>query len=144
MILIFVLVVKMETVRKHSKKREAILEALRCAKDHPSAEMLYSRLKGTYPDLSLGTVYRNLAFFINDGEITSVGAVAGQERYDADTAPHAHFVCTCCGCVTDVCSPNLAGMDAEVESEVGGVVTSRSLSFFGKCAACLDSADIGA
>ena len=52
----------METARKHSKKREAILEALRSAKDHPSAEMLYSRLKSVYPDLSLGTVYRNLAF----------------------------------------------------------------------------------
>ena len=87
----------METARKHSKKREAILEALRSAKDHPSAEMLYSRLKSVYPDLSLGTVYRNLAFFINDGEITSVGTVAGQERYDADTSPHAHFICRRCG-----------------------------------------------
>ena len=125
MILIFVLVVKMETVRKHSKKREAILEALRCAKDHPSAEMLYSRLKGTYPDLSLGTVYRNLAFFINDGEITSVGAVAGQERYDADTSPHAHFICRLCGRVLDVETPALERMDEAVERVTG------------ECAECL-------
>lgn len=130
--------------RKYSKKRAAILEALRSTDKHPSAEMLYAQLKPEFPDLSLGTVYRNLAMFVADGDVVSVGTVAGQERYDADTAPHAHFVCTCCGCVTDVCSPNLAGMDAEVESEVGGVVTSRSLSFFGKCAACLYSADIGA
>ena len=137
MILIFVLVVKMETVRKHSKKREAILEALRCAKDHPSAEMLYSRLKGTYPDLSLGTVYRNLAFFINDGEITSVGAVAGQERYDADTSPHAHFICRRCGRVLDVELPALEDMDGAVERATGGRVAGHSLSFRGECAECL-------
>ena len=123
--------------RKFSKKRAAILDALRGTDEHPSAEMLYARLKGEFPDLSLGTVYRNLAMFVADGEAVSVGAVGGQERYDADTAPHAHFICTCCGRVLDVCSPNLAGMDSQVERETGGVVTSRSLSFSGKCADCL-------
>ena len=75
--------------RKYSKKREAILEALRNTTEHPSAEMLYARLKPEFPDLSLGTVYRNLAMFIRDGDAVSVGTVAGQERYDADTHPHA-------------------------------------------------------
>ena len=123
--------------RKFSKKRAAILEALRCTDEHPSAEMLCARLKGEFPDLSLGTVYRNLAMFVADGDAVSVGTVGGQERYDADTTPHAHFVCTCCGAVKDVCSPNLAGMDREVERETGGVVTSRSLCFTGTCAGCL-------
>ena len=125
--------------RKYSKKRAAILEALRSTDEHPSAEMLYARLKSDFPDLSLGTVYRNLAMFVADGDAVSVGTVAGQERYDADTAPHAHFICSCCGRVLDVCSPNLAGIDLQVEQEVGGVVTSRSLSFTGKCAGCLES-----
>ena len=59
--------------RKYSKKREAILEALRNTTEHPSAEMLYARLKPEFPDLSLGTVYRNLAMFIRDGDAVSVG-----------------------------------------------------------------------
>ena len=126
--------------RKYSKKRAAILEALRSTDEHPSAEMLYARLKSEFPDLSLGTVYRNLAMFVADGDAVSLGTVSGQERYDADTTPHAHFICTCCGCVKDVCSPNLAGMDREVELETGGTVTSRSLSFIGKCADCLGGA----
>ena len=88
--------------RKFSKKRAAILEALRHTDEHPSAEMLYSRLKGEFPDLSLGTVYRNLAMFVADGDAVSVGSVGGQERYDAVTAPHAHFICSCCGRVLDV------------------------------------------
>lgn len=123
--------------RKFSRKRAAILEALRGTHEHPSAEMLYARLKSEFPDLSLGTVYRNLAMFVADGDAVSVGTVGGQERYDADTAPHAHFICSVCGRVLDVCSPSLAGLDRGVEEETGCVVTARSLSFMGVCADCL-------
>lgn len=124
--------------RKYSKKREAILEALRNTTEHPSAEMLYARLKPEFPDLSLGTVYRNLAMFIRDGDAVSVGTVAGQERYDADTRPHAHFICSECGRVLDVCSPCLNALDKEVERETGGTVTGHSLSFSGTCQSCLN------
>ena len=51
----------MSTVRKHSHKRDAILECLRCTTSHPTAEWVYTQLKPTIPDLSLATVYRNLA-----------------------------------------------------------------------------------
>lgn len=128
----------MEAARKHSKKRDALLEAIKCTKDHPSAEMLYTRLKPEYPDLSLGTVYRNLAMFVRDGEVISVGAVAGQERYDARVDAHAHFVCTECGCVLDLDSPELPDLDGAVERETGGRVTGRALSFTGVCAECLN------
>ena len=124
--------------RKYSKKREAILEALKNTKEHPSAEMLYARLKPEYPDLSLGTVYRNLAIFIRDGAAVSVGTVAGQARYDADTRPHAHFICSECGRVLDVCCPCLSALDREVEKETGGEVIGHSLSFSGVCYDCLN------
>ena len=123
--------------RKYSKKRQAILEALRNTKEHPSAEMLYAKLKPEYPDLSLGTVYRNLAMFVRDGDAVSVGTVAGQERYDADTRPHAHFICSSCGSVLDVCSPCLSALDKAVEQETGGEVIGHSLSFSGLCSGCL-------
>lgn len=127
----------METARRHSKKRDAILNALRMTNDHPSAEMLFARLKPDYPDLSLGTVYRNLSVFVSDGDAVSLGTVAGQERYDAVTTPHAHFICRCCGRVLDVHSPELGLMDSAVERETGGHISSCTLSFFGECADCL-------
>ena len=52
----------MNTTR-HSPKREAILECLRSSICHPSAEWVYAQLKPRIPDLSLATVYRNLARF---------------------------------------------------------------------------------
>ena len=80
----------MEKAVRYSKKREAILEAIRSTKTHPSADWVYQTLKPTHPDLSLGTVYRNLDFFRQHGTIISVGVVKGQERFDATTTPHTH------------------------------------------------------
>lgn len=45
---------------RYSKQRELILSNLRNRRDHPTAEMIYQDLKADYPNLSLGTVYRNL------------------------------------------------------------------------------------
>ena len=123
----------MEAVRRHSKKREAIREELRRAGDHPSAEELYARLKPLYPDLSLGTVYRNLALFRQSGEANCVAIVAGQERFDGRTHPHAHFICRECGAVLDV--------ETQLPEEllrrgVPGAVTEYALTFYGVCDHC--------
>ena len=87
----------MESTRRQSKKRDAIREILLASYDHPSVEEIYRRLKPDIPDLSLGTVYRNLALFREEGKAMSVATVAGQERFDGRTHPHAHFICEKCG-----------------------------------------------
>lgn len=84
----------MATIRKRSRKRDAILACVRATTCHPSAEWVYQRLKPTIPDLSLGTVYRNLSMFKDEGLVISVGTVGGLERFDGNTKPHTHFVCT--------------------------------------------------
>ena len=92
----------MERAMRYSKKREAILAALRGTRTHPTAEWIYQTLKPEHQDLSLGTVYRNLALFQRQGLVRSVGVVDGHERFDAFTAPHSHFVCSCCRSVIDL------------------------------------------
>ena len=87
--------------RKNSKKRQVILEALAATTAHPTAQELYQQLKPDYPDLSLGTVYRNLSLFAEEGDAMSVGVFRGQERFDARTEPHAHLHCVQCGRVID-------------------------------------------
>lgn len=96
----------MNPVHKYSKKREAILETLRTTTEHPSAEWIYTKLKPQYPNLSLGTVYRNLALFLKEGDAVLVGNVNGQDRYDACTEPHLHFVCDRCGRLLDLDIPD--------------------------------------
>ena len=130
----------MEKAVRYSKKREAILEAIRSTKTHPSADWVYQTLKPTHPDLSLGTVYRNLDFFRQHGTIISVGVVKGQERFDATTTPHTHFVCNCCGSVLDLdeIQPD-AGLDCAVCEKYGLAVERHELLFHGLCQTCMQN-----
>ena len=85
-----------------SKKRDAMLALLRRSHCHPSADWVYRELKAQYPDLSLGTVYRNLNHLCERGLIQRVWAVDGQERYDGVVTPHSHFICSRCGVIIDL------------------------------------------
>ncbi len=126
----------MDTVRR-SKKREAILEALRQTKEHPSAEMLYMDLKQQYKDLSLATVYRNLAMFVRTGEAVCVGTVDGVDRFDADMSEHHHFICDECGGVSDLMlSIDMESLYSKVIDETGAELSRHSLSFGGLCSGC--------
>lgn len=130
----------METVRKHSRKREAILACLRSTTCHPTAEWLYQSLKPTIPDLSLGTVYRNLAMFKEEGLAISVGTVGGLERFDGNTAPHTHFICTRCNAVLDLHEINLTDdFLQDVHQRAGGSITDYRLSFYGLCPDCIEA-----
>ena len=92
----------MESSTKQFRKRNAILETLRMTDAHPSAEMVYEMLQKEHPDISLATVYRNLAWFKSQGMIQSIATVRGTERFDANTDPHVHFICTECDAVLDL------------------------------------------
>ena len=129
----------MEKAVRYSKKREAILTAIRETKCHPSADWVYQTLKPTHPDLSLGTVYRNLEFFQQHGMVRSVGVVKGQERFDATTAPHTHFVCSCCcGDVIDLDDIQLdAELDRTVCERYGLAIERHELTFHGLCQTCM-------
>ena len=127
----------MTQATKQFRKRNAILSYLQSTKSHPSADMVYADLKKTIPDLSLGTVYRNLAMFRQQGIIASLGTVNGVERFDGNTAPHVHFVCSGCSAVMDM--PQLevpVQMICAVQDRIGGVVESCQLSFSGLCKEC--------
>ena len=128
----------LESGGRRSKKREAILEAIRSTKSHPSAEWVYAKLKPQIPDLSLGTVYRNIALFKQEGTIIAVADVAGSERVDGDTSPHAHFVCTLCGEVMDIMGlEEKVALDRAARELFEGKIESHSLVYYGRCKACI-------
>ena len=124
----------MQRATRYSKKREAILAAIRGTNCHPSAEWVYQTLKPAHPDLSLGTVYRNLVFFQENGDIQSVGVVKGQERFDGVTTPHSHFICRSCGKVADLPMSRVEMPDTAAL----GRTDSCSVTFYGCCNACLE------
>lgn len=130
----------MEYIQKHSKKRDAILECIRQTRTHPAAEWVYNQLKPRIPNLSLATVYRNLALFKAQGVIQSVGVVDGLERFDGNTEPHVHFICIDCGSILDLPELNLPqALCLEAAEYTGGAVTECRLSFRGRCRSCLQN-----
>ncbi len=127
----------MQPVRKNSKKRQALLDALCATHEHPTAEMLYNQLKPDYPELSLGTVYRNLGVLVQDGLVQSVGNVNGQERYDAIVCPHPHFVCRRCHSVIDLELPDtVSDMYEAINSRFHCSPEGYSLTIKGLCESC--------
>ena len=124
----------METRAKHFRKRDAILTCLRSTETHPSAEWIYENVRQEIPDISLATVYRNLAMFKDQGIITSLGTVGGVERFDANTKPHVHFVCDRCDAVIALHQIPMPRYNRE---ECGGChIESCSLTFTGICGSC--------
>ncbi|MGN0563295.1 MAG: Fur family transcriptional regulator [Candidatus Heritagella sp.] len=120
-----------------SRKREAILQKIRGSHIHPTAEWVYQELKNEYPDLSLGTVYRNLTRFKEDGTIRSLGVINGQEHFDGELNAHDHFLCVECGQILDLVRPAFLEESIEhLEKTSNLVVRSYDLLLRGTCPVC--------
>ena len=127
------------TTTKRFRKRDAILTYLQGTTAHPSAEMVYADLKQQIPDLSLGTVYRNLNLFKEQGLAITVGNVKGVERFDGNVAPHVHFFCMDCGAVLDLPQMNVpAQLVSTAAQQIGGAVDQCQMTFTGLCRDCVE------
>ncbi len=120
---------------KYSRQRESIKNYLCGREDHPTADMIYTSIRREYPNISLGTVYRNLSLLVELGEIQKI-TTDGADRFDAKVIPHSHFICKKCGCVVDVMVP-VEDPAANVNRlwEYGDVEECR-LEFRGVCKTC--------
>ena len=128
----------MEVSTKHFRKRDAILNYLQSVTDHPSAEKVFTQLKVQIPDLSMGTVYRNLNLFKQQGLAVSVATVKGVERFDGNTDPHVHFICQDCDAVIDLMDMEIPeSLKSVAEHSCGGRVADCQLCFTGLCQECL-------
>ena len=124
---------------KYSRQREAIKSYLCGREDHPTADMIYTSIRGDFPNISLGTVYRNLSLLVELGEIRKI-TTDGADRFDARVMPHSHFICRKCGCVMDVMVP-LEDPVQQVNRDWGhGEVEECRVEFYGVCEQCGKSA----
>lgn len=124
---------------KHSKQRDAIYTFLMSRKDHPTAETVYANVIKEFPNISLGTVYRNLSFLVENGMAIKVPCSDGSVHFDGNVNPHYHFQCTECGAVIDLdfdgseesrqfCTAAASNFDGQIEGNV--------TFFYGKCPSC--------
>lgn len=122
---------------KHSRQRELIKEHLAGRCDHPTADMVYLAIREELPNISLGTVYRNLNLLVSLGEINKLTLGDGADHFDSNTEPHYHFICTGCGCVQDLPMTPASELELEAARHTGGRIDGHSICFHGTCSSCL-------
>ncbi len=126
-----------QTTRKRSRQRDAIVAFLKTRKDHPTADTVYKEIRNSIPNISLGTVYRNLSLLAEQGEILRLSCDGKMDRFDADVHPHYHFICRHCGCVKDIDIPYADTFDTMANDAFEGSILSHTLLFEGYCPDCI-------
>jgi Fur family peroxide stress response transcriptional regulator len=121
---------------RRTKQKEAILEVLRGTNSHPTADWIYNEVRKMIPNISLGTVYRNLRLLCESGDISELDLCGTLSRFDARRDNHYHFRCENCGLVFDVDLPVDEEMDRRAAQKTGFEVLYHRLEFRGVCEGC--------
>ncbi len=124
-----------EAGKKFSRQREMIYEQVKNYPTHPTADEVYNALKKDFPNLSLGTVYRNLNLLSEMGLLTKLH-LGEKDRFDGNTEPHCHFFCNKCGRVFDVNDNSIDGIEKRVLTSSGHFVTQVCVNLHGICREC--------
>ncbi len=120
---------------RYSKQREAVYQVVCSTKCHPDAYWVYGEVRKVIPNISLGTVYRNLAELCQQKKLIKVCGQGNVERYDGYVEPHAHFVCESCGNVLDVDTQKVDFCHTLPS------VTHTEITLYGTCDNCLKAKD---
>ncbi|MBE6805538.1 MAG: transcriptional repressor [Ruminococcaceae bacterium] len=122
-------------MKNYSKRREVIMEVLSSTTTHPTVNWIYERARQKIPNISLGTVYRNLTDLAKEGIISEVPVGDGYQHFDANTSNHIHFYCLSCGKIVD-CEPQDDSLKDYVEKTLDCKVSAEKRLFQGECHAC--------
>ncbi len=130
---------KPNSVQRMTRQRQAIIKMLASTKEHPTAEEIYAKVREELPDISIGTVYRNLQILQADGLVQEIALGRSGARFDANREPHSHFFCQKCGRVYDI-PAYTAPLDTDIARQIPGRLLSQRTDFFGVCEGCLKQA----
>jgi Fur family transcriptional regulator, peroxide stress response regulator len=123
-------------MRRDTKQREAILKILRNTRSHPTADQIYDEVRKDIPNISKGTVYRNLQVLGEDGAISLLNIHGTQSRYEVKQEAHYHFRCEKCGRVFDLDEPVDKDLDERISRKTGFSVSHHQTEFRGLCNDC--------
>ena len=121
---------------KYSRQREAIKEYLANTKEHPTADTIYRNIRAIYPNISLGTVYRNLNLLVERGEIIKINGIDGSDRYDGNIHDHYHFICKKCQRVLDIDMDAVDSINEQAGKNFPGKIEGHIAYFYGVCNEC--------
>jgi Fe2+ or Zn2+ uptake regulation protein len=125
----------LEKKQRHTKQLEVIWQAIKDETSHPTAEQIYLKVRRQLPNISLGTVYRNLQKLVGDGKL-QVLTLGRTQNFDPLVTEHQHFICEECDQVYNVLLDSRERRLLSRLPDEGFTVTSHKLAFFGRCKQC--------
>lgn len=128
---------------KYSRQREVIRTYLQGTTVHPTAETVYQNVRQLCPNISLGTVYRNLNLLVEQKEVLRLSCGDGSERFDGNPKPHYHFLCRACGAVSDLtlAAESLSHVNTLASVGFDGVIERHEILFTGLCPDCVRTSE---
>jgi Fur family transcriptional regulator, peroxide stress response regulator len=129
-----------ENKRRHTKQLEVIWDAVKDETSHPTADQIYEKVRKEIPNISLGTVYRNLQKLAHQQRL-QVLKLSRSQHFDPLVERHDHFICESCGRVYDVFVEPKEKILPSYLPTTGFKVTSHQLSLYGTCKDCVGQAD---
>lgn len=127
---------------RFTRQRKAILDVLRRAHEHLTADEVYAAVRPVVPRISLGTVYRNLEILASQGMIQKIATGTGPMRFDGNPDRHAHLRCEQCGALEDMPLKKPFDPDEYVDHSPGQVVRGAILEFYGLCRRCAEASKV--
>ena len=123
-------------MEKRSLQRDLIKQNLASRYDHPTADMVYNSIREDLPNISLGTVYRNLRFLVEHGEAIQIDCGDGFVHFDGNPIPHNHFFCRACKCLLDIKMDSIEHIDIIANANFPGKIEGHTVIFHGLCEKC--------
>lgn len=120
-----------------SKQKTLVYEIINNSCKHMDASEIYELAKKRIPNISFGTVYRNLNVLVQDGDIMRIAVDKCPDRFDRNTKAHHHMICTKCGDIMDVFKDDTTDV-CRIESETGAKITEYVIYIKCICNKCLE------
>ena len=122
-----------------TSQRRAVLEALKEARGHPSAEDVYLIVKKKNPRVALGTVYQALSVLEEIGVVGSKHWSESPTRYDLNLEPHLDVRCVRCGEVAEIPGVELRELEEHIRGNTPYDVTRTTMVVEGVCPSCTEA-----
>jgi Fur family peroxide stress response transcriptional regulator len=123
-------------VRATQQRLDVLREIIR-AKDHPTVETVWDRVRRRVPSISLNTVYRTLDMFEKHGVVLRLRMLDDPVRYDGRWTLHHHMICRKCKRILDFDWPDFDKAVLPALASQWGTVVGRQVQVVGLCRDCL-------
>lgn len=123
--------------KRNTIQRQLVIAAVRSLSNHPTAEEVYNRIVLDYPDISKGTVYRNLNSLVESGLLRRVSVPRSADRYGHMLTKHYHVQCARCHKFMNVDDLEyFQDLDDKIAQLTGFRMDNHNLVFQGICPEC--------